>query len=75
MGRRGTRTFELFVELASRGDGERADELLKVDCAIAVVVEYVEDVVCELTRIAKGEELFVDAAEFFLVELATRTVS
>ena len=69
------RTFELFVELAARGDGEGADELLKVDCAIAVVVEYVEDVVCELAGIAKGEELLVDAAEFFLVEFAGRTVS
>ena len=70
-----TRTFELFVKLAARGDGECADELLEVDHAIAVVVKDVEDVVCELARIAKGEELFVDAAEFFLVELATRTIS
>ena len=74
-GGRGTRTFELFVELAARGDGEGADELLKVDCAVAVVVEYIEDEVCKLSGISKGEELFVDAAEFFLVEFATRTVS
>ena len=69
------RTFKLFVKLAARGDGEGADELLKVDCAIAVVVEYVEDVVCKLAGVAKGEELLVDAAEFFLVEFAARTVS
>ena len=71
----GIRTFELFVELASRGDGKGADELLKVDCAVAVFVKYVEDIVCELGGITKGEELLVDAAEFLLVELAIGTVS
>jgi hypothetical protein len=70
----GTRTFELFVELASGGDGEGADELLEVDCAIVVVVKDVEDVFSELAGIAKGEELLVDAAEFLLVELAARAV-
>ena len=72
---KGRRTFELFVKLTPRRDGEGTDELLEVDCAIAVVVKDVEDVVCELAGIAKGEELLVDTTEFFLVERATRTVS
>jgi hypothetical protein len=73
-GYKGTRTLELLIELASRGDGEGADKLLKVDCAIAVFVKDVEDVFCKLTWIAKWEELLVDAPEFLLVELATWTV-
>ena len=36
---------------------EGADELLEVDHAIYVVVKDVEDVLCELARVAKGEEL------------------
>ena len=72
---KGRRTFELFVELAAGGDGEGTDKLLEIDCAIAVVVKDVEDIVCELARIAKREELLVDTAEFLLVERATWTVS
>jgi hypothetical protein len=72
---KGRRTFELFVELTPRGDGEGTDKLFEIDCAVAVVVKDVEDIVCELARIAKGEELLVDTAEFFLVECATWTVS
>ena len=72
---RGGRTFELFVELPPRGDGEGTDELLEVDCAITVVVKDVEDVVCKLSGITKGEELLVDTAEFFLVERATGAIS
>jgi len=76
VGSRGTRTFELFVERASRGDGNGADELLKVDCTIVLAVEYVEGVVRELARIITiVVEPPVDAAETFLVDLATRIVS
>jgi len=75
VGRRGTRTFELLVGRASRGDRNSEDELVKVDCALALVVEYVEGVVWELARIAIVVELPVDAAEIFLVDLTTRKVS
>lgn len=75
LGNKGRRTFELLVELAPRRDGEGTNELLEIDRAIAIVVKDVEDVVCELARVAKGEELLVDTAELFLVERATWTVS
>lgn len=59
---------QLLVEPSSRCHAECADELLKVDGAVLVLVENVEHVFCKRGRISKGEELFVDAAELLLVE-------
>jgi len=39
-----------------------------------VGIENVENIVCELSRIAEREELFVDATELGLVEMTRRTV-
>jgi hypothetical protein len=68
------RTFELFIQPPSGGDGECADELLEVDSAVLVLVEDVEDIIREFTWIAEGEELLIDPTEFGLIELAGGTV-
>jgi len=56
--------------MAAAGHTEGADELFKVDRAVLVFVEYVEDIVGKVIGLAKGEELLVDFAELGLVELA-----
>lgn len=62
------RPSELLIQSSSRGDAESADELLKVNGAVFVLVEYIEDVFCKCGRIAEWEELLVDATELLLVE-------
>ena len=64
------RTFELLLKTSAGGDGEGTDELFEVDSAVLVVIEDVEDVVCEFAWVAEGEELLVDLAELGFVELA-----
>lgn len=64
------RTFELLLKTSAGGDRESADKLLEVDRAVLVVIEDVEDVVCEFAWVAEGEELLVDLAELGFVELA-----
>lgn len=63
------RTFELLIQPSTRRDGQRAYELLKVDCAVLVLVEDLEYVVGELGGVAEGEELLVDLGELLFVEL------
>ena len=65
-----TRTLELLIQSSTGRDRESTDELLKVDSAVLVLVKDLEDVVCELARVAEGEELLVDLAELGFVELA-----
>ena len=65
---------QLVFHLASRRHRQRADELLEVDRARLVLVEDAEDIVGELGRVAKGEELLVDLLELFAREIARRTV-
>ena len=71
---RGIRTFELFIGIASRGEGEGADELPKADIAVVVIVKGVEEVFREFARITKGEEPLMEVLEFLLVETAIREV-
>lgn len=65
---------QLVLHLAPRRDGQRADELLKVDDAAVVGVEDAEDVVGKGRGVAKGEELAVDLLELLLGERARRAV-
>lgn len=65
---------QLVLHLAPRRDGQRADELLKVDDAAVVGVEDAEDVVGKGRGVAKGEELAVDLLELLLGERAGRAV-
>jgi hypothetical protein len=60
--------------MAAACHAECTDELFKVDRAVLVRVEHVENIVCELAGIAKGKELLVYPTEFGLVELTGRTV-
>jgi len=56
--------------LATGRDTQGAYELLEVDAAVLVAVKDVKDVAGKLIRVAKGEELLVDFAEFGFVQLA-----
>ena len=67
-------TFQLLIQSTSRRDGKRTNELFEVDSAVLVLIKYVEDIVGELSRVAEGEELFIDLAELVLVELTGGTV-
>lgn len=69
-----TLAFEFLIELTSAGHTKGAYELLEVDCTVLVLVEYIEDKIGKLSRIAKGKELLVDPAEFRSVELTRGTV-
>ena len=60
-------TFELFVQSSPTRYAQRADEFLEVYCSILVLVEHVEDIVRELSRVSKGEELLVYSAKLRLV--------
>jgi len=71
---RGIRTFELFIRIASQGEGEWADKLLKVNSAVVISVKGVEEVFHELARITGGEEPLVEASEFLLVKQAIQRV-
>jgi len=71
---RGIRTFELFIRIASRGEGEWADKLFKANFAVVVSVKGAEEVFRELARITGGEESLVEASEFLLVKPAVRRV-
>ena len=64
----GIRTFELYIIFASRGEGERADELLKVDFAVVVTVQGLEKVFREFARITRGEELLIEVLESLSVQ-------
>jgi hypothetical protein len=68
------RTFELLIQSATRGDAQGADKLLKVDCAVLVLVEDVKYIVGKFSRVAEREKLFVYPAELGLVELARGAV-
>ena len=72
---RGVRTFELFIRIASRGEGERADELPKVDFIVVVSIKDIEEVFCELGWVTGGEDPLVEVSEFLLAEPAIRIVS
>lgn len=65
---------QLVLHLAPRRHRQRADELLEVDRAGLIAVEDVEDIIGELGRIAKGEELVVDLLKLALGEVAGRAV-
>jgi len=60
-------TFELLIQSTSTGDTEGANKLLKIDCTILVLIEDIEDIVSEFTRIPKREELLVYSTKFDLV--------
>lgn len=64
----GGRTNQLLIQLSSRRDTQRTNKLLKIDGAIFIIIEHVEDVVCKAGGIAEGEELFVYLLEFGFVE-------
>jgi len=66
--------LELFVQAATTGYTEGADEFLKVDRTVLVFVKDVEYIVCELARVAKREELLVYATKFGPIEVARWTV-
>eukprot|EP01139_Manchomonas_bermudensis_P000173 Amastigsp_a167_453.p1 type:complete len:241 gc:universal Amastigsp_a167_453:348-1070(+) len=68
------RPLQLLIERASRCDRERADELRKVDAAIAVLVENPEHVLREGACISEGKELAVNLLELFEIELARRQI-
>ena len=72
--RRMRHTFELFVQASATRYAEGADELLKVDRTVLVLVKDVEYIVCELAGVTKGEELLVYATELGSVEVARRTI-
>lgn len=63
-------TFEFFLETTATGDAQSADEFFEVDVTALVGIEDVEDILGEFSWITEREELFVDAAEFGLVEVA-----
>ena len=67
-------TFELLVQPPSTSDAKGANELFEVNGAVFILVEYVEDIICELARFSKWEELLIDLAEFRLVQLTRRTI-
>ena len=74
---RGTGTehaFELFVQPSPTCYTQCANKLFEINHPILVLVKHVEDVVRELSRISKGEELLVYATELDLVELTGRAV-
>jgi len=66
--------LELLVQSSAACDAEGADEFLKVDCAVLVLVEDVENIVCELARVTEREELLVYVTKLGPVEVARRTV-
>lgn len=66
--------IQLVLHLAAGGDGQSADEFLKVDRAGLVAVKDVEDVVCERGRVAEGEELPVNLLELLLGEHTRRAI-
>jgi len=67
-------TFEFFVELSSTCYAKCADELLKVDGAVLVLVEDIEYKVGEFAGLAKWEELLIDPGKFGPIELTRRTI-
>ena len=69
-----TLTFQLVFQVATRGDRESDDKLLKFDAAVLILVEDIEDIVCKLGGVAKREELLVDLLELGLVQLSTRAI-
>ena len=69
-----SRTFELLVQSAATCDAKCTNKLFEVDGPILVLVEYIEDIVSEFSRISEWEELFVYPTEFYLVKLTSRAV-
>lgn len=63
-------TFELLVQPASARYAEGTDEFFKVYMAVLVLVEDVEDIVCEFAWVAEREELLVYPTELGLIELS-----
>ena len=62
--------MKLLVQSTAACHAKSTYEFFEVDSPVLVDVEYVENIVCEFSGIAKGEELFVYADEFDLVKLA-----
>ena len=56
-------TLELLVQSSPGRNAQSTDKLLELDRPALVLVKDIEDVVCELGWIAKGEELAVDFLE------------
>jgi hypothetical protein len=72
---RGTRDWKPVVfHLASAGDTQCTNELLKVDSTGLVAVEHIEHIVGERARISEREELSVDLLKLFLGECTRRAV-
>ena len=67
-------TVEFFVEVATRGDGECANELLELDGAILVLVEDAEHERGELGGVSVGEELGIDLDESLLGQQPVGTI-
>jgi hypothetical protein len=64
------RTLKLLIQSATAGHTQSTYELLEVDRSVLVYVEYIEDIIRKFSGITKGEELFVYATEFGLVQLS-----
>ena len=62
-------TLELLVQATATCHAERTDEFFEIDCTVSVLIEDVENVICEFARIAERKELLVYSTEFYLVEL------
>lgn len=67
-------TLELLIQTAPACYTESTDEFFEIDGPILVLIEDVENVICEISWVTEREELFIYPAELCLVELARGTV-
>ena len=67
-------TLELLVKFASWCDWKGTYEFLEINSSILILIKYVEDIVCEFSRVTEWEELFIDFSELCFVQLAGWTV-
>jgi hypothetical protein len=65
---------ELFLEVSTRGDRKRANELLEVDGAILVDIEDIKDIIGKVCWITKGEELLVNLLKLILCQVSRGAV-